>query len=145
MKFNFSLQKLLNLKVQEEKQELMKLSILQEKFIKAEEVLTSLKDTHDNYSKEIADKKSYSVIELRIYNNYFPVLHRKIDEQLLVCEKCQEQIEKQLEIVSEIIKDRKILEKLKERKYQQALFELSKQEQSNIDEIAVTRFFSAGT
>lgn len=141
MIFQFSLQKLLDIKVQEERQQLVILGERQQKLRQEQECLWLLKQKHIEYTQQLAEKKNGFSGEYQIYNNYFPLLQQKIDFQQNTCRQVEQEITELLTTITQLVKERKTLERLKEKKYEKHLAEMVSKEQRQLDEVALSRFF----
>lgn len=133
-KFNFRLQKLLDLKCQKEEQSKIVFKKAQEEKLKVEEKLVSLKDSYKKYSET---RIFATVIEQKITHNYLNALVSCIDETNVELDKKKQALEqKRKELVEKQI-ERKTVETLKEK--QKVKFELETKlvEQKFNDELAL--------
>ncbi len=78
--------------------------------------------------------------DIKLYFSYLNGLELKIKKQGDVIKKCQERVDKKLAEVVDAMKNRKILEVIKERGYREYTREINLKEQRLLDEIAVNRF-----
>lgn len=133
-KFNFRLQKLLDLKFQKEEQSKIVFKKAQEEKLKAEEKLASLKESYKKYSEA---RMFGSVIEQKITHNYLNALTSCIDEANIEVNKKNELLEKRRKELVEKQIERKTVETLKEK--QKISFELETKlvEQKFNDELAL--------
>lgn len=77
-----------------------------------------------------------AIAEVRYCQEFIPILNGRIKEQEAVVEKCRREVEAvNLEII-EVMKGRKILEKIKARHYRAYMLEFRREEQKEIDEMA---------
>lgn len=136
-KFNFRLQKLLDLKFQKEEQSKLVFKKAQEEKLKVEEKLISLKNDYKRYSEV---RMFGTVIEQKITHNYLEALVSCIDDTNVELGKKNEILEqKRQELVEKQI-ERKTVETLKEK--QKINFELETKlvEQKFNDELALYGF-----
>lgn len=133
-KFNFRLQKLLDLKYQKEEQSKIVFKKAQEERLKAEEKLTSLKDNYKKYSEA---RVFGTVIEQKITHNYLNALVSCIDEANIELEQKEQTLEQRRKELVEKQIERKTVETLKEK--QKINFELETKlvEQKFNDELAL--------
>lgn len=87
----------------------------------------------DLYKKGSKDK--IFVLELKNYNNYLLFIKKTIEEQLLIIKKAEINVEQKREEFINATKERKILDKLKEKHYENYLYEVKQEEQKIVDEI----------
>lgn len=132
----------LNLKVREEdiqKEELRKVTevyneqcaILAELKNRLREIYASLREFESGY---------LDINRKRNYTDYVPVMTDRIKEQEMLIETSRSMVEKVRDKLIRIISERKVMEKLKGRQYRKYLQECLKQEQKEIDEMAVARY-----
>lgn len=133
-KFNFRLQKLLDLKFQKEEQSKLVFKKAQEEKLKVEQKLDTLKDDYKRYSEV---RMFGTVVEQKITHNYLEALISCIDETNVELDKKNQVLEqKRKELVEKQI-ERKTVETLKEK--QKINFELETKliEQKFNDELAL--------
>lgn len=108
-------------------------------------VLQRLKDYQTELFGDIRGKRGYLRIDdLILLKDYLKVLAEEIDNQNRVVCEAEENLEKARQHFMEIMRERKALEKLKERDYQEYLKEIIREEQALIDEVAIVRFWRSG-
>lgn len=135
--FNFKLEPILSLKRQLEdskKNELGKaIQILETE----KKVLKKLKEEKKRCMSEVTGKVSEGVTidKLRSYNAYISFIEEKINKQSEIVKHAQENADKYREELVQIIKERKMLETLKEKQHAQYLKEQEKKYQKAIDEV----------
>lgn len=98
--------------------------------------LTELENAKQAIAKEKEEKSKASITmnELQKYNNYLMDLSGKIKEQIEVIEQVKQEVEEvRLELI-EATKDKKIIEKLKTRDYQEFLYEEKIKEEKENDQ-----------
>lgn len=133
-KFNFRLQKLLDLKYQKEEQSKIVFKKAQEEKLQVEEKLVSLKDNYKKYSET---RRFGTVIEQKITHNYLNALVSCIDETNVELDKKRQALEQRRKELVEKQIERKTVETLKEK--QKVKFELETKlvEQKFNDELAL--------
>lgn len=82
---------------------------------------------------------SLDVCELDACNKFVLAVKAQVEEQKMVVEHCRKAVEEAREKLLEIVKARKILEKLKERHYDEYRREALREQQKLIDEMAARR------
>lgn len=82
---------------------------------------------------------SLDVRELEACTGFVLVVKAQIEEQKMVVEHCRKAVEEAREKLLEIVKARKILEKLKERHFEEYRREELREQQKLIDEMAARR------
>ena len=136
-KFFFKLQPLLNVKQQMEDNLKNELGKALRQLEKEKAVLAGIKEEKRRHILEFNEKagKGISVKTLRDYNVYISHLNDKILLQKEKVKIASDNVDKIREELLKIIKEREILEKLKEKKFAEFLEEQLKEEQKINDEI----------
>ncbi len=134
-KFQFNLQKLLE--VREKKEELQKVNLAkasgeyQVELNKVESIRNNVK----SYKNSLLKGKNFSIDNLRILDYISTNAEKAIKNLEPVIEEKRKKMEKEIEIYNQLRKERKVVELIKEKKYKNYLEELDKEEQKDIDEI----------
>ena len=136
--YKFSMEKVLEWRTNVEKTTMEEFSILQNELLQEKQVLTSLKDQHHK-SKE-QDLKTFNVNELMQQHLYIQNIEEKIEEQSQLIFKKKDLVEEAREELVIAQKDRKIIEKLKEKDTNEYEQNIRAMEQKELDEMAVLRF-----
>ncbi len=135
-KFIFKLQPVLNLRQQQEeskKNELGKaIQMLEAEKRRLAGLENSLTDTVRQFNEKAKKTTVHKLIE---FNDYISLLSSKIKSQKENVNNAALYVDKVREELVAAVKERKILEKLKERKYEEYLIEQKKLEQKTNDEI----------
>lgn len=140
--FVFKLQTALNLKIKEEdrvKEELRRLTNrCQEEF----DVLAALEERLGQLEDRLRRRQEarVDVAEIQRCLDYLPVMKDRILRQKEVIRRIKEEIEKTRQELVEIMRERKVLEKLRERHFAQYLVEVNREEQKIIDEMATNGY-----
>ena len=136
MRFTFSLQRVLDLKVQLEEQQKIELQKLVAQSRQLQKQIKDLEDKLFDIEDKAYSKKEISSAEILLLAEFREHLLHEIDKKEQELRECEERIEKKKKEVLEAIKERKKLEKLKEKAYIKFLTEEKKAEQKEIDEHA---------
>ncbi|HOA55435.1 MAG: flagellar export protein FliJ [Acetivibrionales bacterium] len=135
-KFIFKLQSVLNLRKQKEDNIKNELGIAIQRLEQEKRRLSELENTLDATVREFNEKtRKTTVHELIEYNEYLSLLNSRIKSQKDNVNNAAQYVDKVREELVKAVKDRKILEKLKERHYEEFLLEQKKLEQKTNDEI----------
>jgi flagellar FliJ protein len=135
--FKFRLQSLLRLKEQLEKSARNELGIA---IRKLEEEKAKLRAIEDNIDLTMGDfrKACQGIIQpdkIKELKAFLEYLYTERDRQEVNVKKQQENVDKIREKLVEIMKERKVLENLREKEYQLFLKEEEKKEQQRVDEL----------
>jgi flagellar FliJ protein len=135
-KFIFKLQSVLNLKKQNEDSKKNELGKAIQRLEAEKQKLAALEDTLENIVKEFNEKtKKATVHELIEYNEYLSLLNSRIKVQKENVNNAALNVDKVREELIFAVKERKILDKLKEKQHEEFLTEQKKLEQKTNDEI----------
>ena len=141
-KFAFKLQTALDLKLKAEdrkKEELVTATgIYQENLCKLAELKARLNEIQGVLRGK--QERNVDVFEIGWYQDYIPVLNEHIEQQCLYTEESRLDMETIRFELIELMKERKILEKLRDRNYKEYMREFLREEQKQIDEMATTGF-----
>ena len=136
-KFKFRLQSFLNLKEQFEKQAKNELGIANRKLQHEKRKLNRIEEDIKIYSDKFKSActghiQPEKIKELKVYLEY---LYDKKVKQMLNVKREQQNVDKiRVKLVS-LMRDKKVLENLKEKNFQEFLFEQEKSEQKRTDEL----------
>ncbi len=141
-KFKFRLQPLLNIKLQLEDSAKNELGKAVQKLEEEKEIGRSLLKYRERYINEFNEKasKMVRIDELRSYTMYISRLAKNIDDQNKNIKEASDNVDKYRDELIKIVKERKILEKLREKKFNEYLIEMSKDEQKRMDEIVSYKY-----
>lgn len=140
--YKFSLEKVLEWRLNTEKETAKKFAIKQSELTYQEEVLNKLIDQYENIKKEVL--KKINIRDLKQEHLLKQKIEDKIEEQIELIKNIEKQAEElRLELL-EAQKNRKIMEKLKEKDYNKYMDHLMSEEQKHLDEMAVLRFGTVG-
>ncbi|PKM47623.1 MAG: flagellar export protein FliJ [Firmicutes bacterium HGW-Firmicutes-8] len=136
--FLFKLQTALDIKLKEEDIQKEKLYQATKVYKQNLRMLTGLKNRLVEIQDILRGKqvKNIDVLEIKNCQDYIPVLNERIKQQEEKTEDSRLEMERVRSKLLEIMKKRKILEKLKTRHYQEYMREFLREEQKQIDEMA---------
>lgn len=136
--YNFSMERVLEWREDLERDSMEKFAAKQNELQKEKSVLMGIKSEYENLKKGATEfNKTNDIRNMHLYKQ---VLLDKMDQQnLVVNEKSKELEERRVELV-DAQKDRKIMEKLKEKDYMNYQNEVRVFEQKQLDEMAVLKF-----
>lgn len=140
--FLFKLQTALDIKLKEEdiqKEELYQATKVYKQNLR---MLTGLKNRLVEIQDILRGKqvKNIDVLEIKNCQDYIPVLNERIKQQEEKTEDSRLEMEQVRSKLLEIMKKRKILEKLKNRHYDEYMREFLREEQKQIDEMATVGY-----
>jgi len=141
-RFKFRLQTTLEIAQKREDLKKQELAICQNALREALEILNILQKQNSDLEEEFEEeqKKNLRVGTIQIYRDYITYLKKRIQEQneliiqlTAVVDQCKNEL-------LQLMKDRKVLEKLKHRYWTEYQQEVLHEEQKIIDEIATNQF-----
>lgn len=140
-RFEFSLSTKLRLTVQEERQALWEYRERAAELGKEEDLLNMLVETREKLWETIrlADGCKVNINELISYQQFLPVMEKRIRDQAIRVDEARDRLEKARNVYLKTRTEKRMLEKLKQREYQEYLVEWLREEQKQIDEVATMR------
>ncbi len=142
-RFKFRLQSVLNLKEKKLEDERMALAQILRVLEDQKDTLLSLNDkkeqiekSFDNANKEVA-LDIQNIVNTR---NYLEKISNEIKTQFEIIKKTQIEFDEQTQKVNEAYKELKVLEKLKEKQYEEFLKEFRQNETKELDDIVISRY-----
>lgn len=142
-RFAFRLQRVLDIKSTIEKVKnrdfLAAYSEFQRAITKLKDIVSTRNKYQDNLHK--LEKEGIELTSINFYFRYFRMLENQISYQHRMIDIAKEEMEKRRLILLDAVKERKILERLKEKKREQFNYEIAKDEQMVSDEISGVKFF----
>lgn len=141
-KFDFRLNSVLRLKTQLEDNAKNNLAAATRVLTQREHYLNELKDANEASFNKLNSEtnRGISVNQVRNYNNYFAMMKSKIANQKENVNNAKKDVDIKRESLVKAVQERKILDKLKEKKYQEYTKELGKEDQVLIDELNSFKF-----
>lgn len=136
-KFVFKLQPLLSVKMQMEDNLKNELGKAIQELERNNELLKFIENKKEAYINKFNSKTRGKTLlkDLREYSTYILHLNSKLEQQKENVKSAQKNVDKIREELTEVMKERRVLEKLREKKYKQFLNEQLKEEQKLSDEI----------
>ena len=142
-KFRFRLQKVMEYKEEIEKQRKLELSKSKQRVYDEEEKLKQLRRRDSACRKQIQEKGMAERIdprEMDLYYQYLKVLEAQMKHQNGCILGAKEVMEEKRQILLEATKERKILEKLKEKKHVEYSSDMARRERFVLDDLSSTAF-----
>jgi len=138
-KFNFSLDKVLNFTLFKEEQQKMVVLKINNDLARERDILDQLNKDCLQLKLDLNAKcaRKVTVSELITYSSYLNYLEKRIKATEATIAKLEEKLDSERQKLSQLTKERKILDKLKEKKYLEFWNQFLKEEQALLDEIAL--------
>ena len=136
--YQFSMERVLELRSNHEKTWMEKFATLQNEFIHQKTILNEFQTELINYKMKLS--KCKKIQDLRQLYLCKEVLEMKIQEQEKHVEEASKNLEKGRINLVNAQKDRKIMEKLKEKDYESYQENIKSIEQKDLDEMAVLKY-----
>lgn len=135
-KFQFSLEKVMNVKEIEEKILQRKLLSFEKSLIDAEENQKSIEiKINEEWNRKNCKKQNSN--DMMIKYNYINSLQLELEEIIIDIRKIEREVEIARKNLAEKVKEKKTLEKLKENQLEEHLKNYKKKEQQQFDEISM--------
>jgi flagellar FliJ protein len=140
--FKFKLQKVLDYRKIKEEEKKRELSLLLIEYNKEREILNILKNKQEELFGDLKNlqKDELNITQILFYYFYLQDLSNRIKKQVQILEELDKKIQEKREEVIQASKERRIMEKLKERKYKEFLYFMDRAEQIFLDEISNSAF-----
>ncbi len=142
MKFSFTLQSLLNWK--ESLEEESRLNVARKKILlkRQEEEIQELMNRREKNDRELHQRmgKGLSIEDFLVYKQFGEKSYDDLVQLRMKRRETEEKIEEERVRLVGLMKERKILEKLKERRMNAFRNEMEKQEQKQLDEMALRSY-----
>jgi len=141
--FQFSLQKVLHVKEKKREQEEWDYAKNLQKLYEEKDRLHSLYDRQTELRKQLDtyQKLGTSITEINLSQQYLTYLNRKIDEQEANIHQVEKMLDEQRGKLIDLKIDEKKWTKFRDKKRLEFILESNKQEQREMDEIAINRTF----
>ncbi|TAL35445.1 MAG: flagellar export protein FliJ [Spirochaetes bacterium] len=137
-KFKFTLEKLLDLRGAREKEiqnELAGvLSVQNRERMKQEQYRRAIREQHEKFSGRLKQGR-FSYGESVMFQRYMEFAHMVVKDQQVKIERLEPEIQKVRERLIEAQKQRKVVERLKERKWQEYQYEYNREMAKEIDDM----------
>ncbi len=136
-KFVFKMQSILNIKYKLEEQEKSKYRLAHQRYLESVDVLETFKQRKESYENQYKElmKGKLDILELNICKKSIDIWKDKIFYQEQVVKKRLDDENRARESLNEVMKERKIYEKLREKAFEDFLVELNEEEKKEIDEL----------
>ncbi|MFP4167862.1 MAG: flagellar export protein FliJ [Desulfonatronovibrionaceae bacterium] len=138
--FNFSLQKVLDLRRQKEEQAQMALASSQRRLKDKQKEQERLQKELINCEQEFRSKKTLSRGDIWLWRQYRQRLDAEIRECNGAVRRLESRVERQRRELVDRSKERELLERFKENRKKAFDYEQKKEEQKEFDETATTRY-----
>ncbi|MDY6843855.1 MAG: flagellar export protein FliJ [Thermodesulfobacteriota bacterium] len=141
--FKFQLEAVLNYRKLREEECEKQLGELNRLLHKEKQTLTSYVSSEKGYREELCKKQSYGItaFETQWYLSFFDMLTTKIKGQERIIKSTEKRIEEKRQELVKASQEKKIIEKLKEKKLNQFNKELNRKEQMLFDESGAYRHY----
>lgn len=136
--YKFSMETILELRERTEKEEMEAMARIQNKL--EIEKYEKLQLDEEKLESQKAKRLCQDFQQIRYYDLYLSKIDRELVDKTQKIEETEEKLEEQRDKLVEAQKDRKIMEKLREKEYEDYVQEIQRQEQMELDEIAVLKF-----
>ncbi len=136
-KFAFRLESVLNLKTQMEDNAKNNLARATKELENQKEYLKDLRNVNNKSMNSLTEEvdEGIPVYRVQIYNNYLSLMKEKIANQKEKVNVAERNVDKNREHLIKAMQERKVLDKLKEKKYDEYAKDQLKEEQLGIDEL----------
>lgn len=140
--YRFNLQVLLDYRKRIEEGFQIELSLIQRELENARQELLSSQQEKTHYEEELAERESREVNlhESILYRDYLRGIRKKIEEQRGRVATIKIKFDKKQEELLTATKNRKVLEKVKEKHANEFIQELEKKERAFVDEVGIRRY-----
>lgn len=136
--YKFSMEKILNLREDLEKDKMEKMVVIQNELEIQKKVLQQLLDEEDKIKNQ--GKVFSNIQDLKQKTLYKSMIKKEIEKQDDVIEDTKKVLDEKRNDLIEAQKDRKIMEKLKEKGFEEYKIQTQLEEQKELDEIAVLKY-----
>ena len=134
--FKFRLQRILNHKEDIEKQKKEIFGALTIKLSEEEDILQAIEEERfATIKKSNHEKSTGNIVKLKYYDNYLKMLKERIERQIDVIERLKVEVEIAKLDMLDAVKETKAFEKIKEKDYEEYLYDEKKNEEKVIDSI----------
>lgn len=140
--FAFKLQTSLDVKLKREEIQKEELSKVTKIYRENADFLADLRNRLIDLQQILREKQTehINVPDIMNYQDYIPVLIARIKQQEIITEEFHQAMERERQKLVGIMRERKVLEKLKTKHYQAYIQECLREEQKLIDEMATVGF-----
>ena len=142
MMYKFSLEPVLKHRKLLEEDLQKDLAVLKRQLFDERERLSNFEQVRDRFSGELQQKqvKSISVSDILLYTDYLQEVSKEIEKQSKKILEAEKRVDQKREELVGAMKNRKIIDRLREKGLKAHVQELSKKEQSLMNEAAINIF-----
>ncbi|MDI6762166.1 MAG: flagellar export protein FliJ [Thermodesulfobacteriota bacterium] len=139
MRFSFRLQSLLNWKESLEEESRMKLARKNRQLRRQEEEIQELAGQREENDRGLRKRMGKGLLarEYLIHKEFNEESYQDLVQKELNKKQTEQEVKEERERLTGLMKERKILERLKEKRFKTFLNELGKLEQKDLDEVAI--------
>ncbi len=138
-KSRFRLQKVLEIRETIEKERQKELSLSKGRLKREEEHLESVRSQKNAFARRMNQVARARVRNLVEQHNYLATLSQAVSEKRVDVSQVRQEVEHRRKNLLQASKERKVLEKLKERREEELAAQLARSEQAFFDELAANR------
>lgn len=146
MAFKYQFETILNLKIRMEDMKKSELKVALNKLDEEKAKLAKLNQEKEDECNLIKEKQKgkFTVDDLKLFNNYIRALDKKIDYQKAIVEKEEKKVNKIREELIKVSKEKRMFEKLREKKLEEYMQEYYIKEQQVVDNIVNFKYNDNG-
>ena len=117
-------------------------AVLKRQLFDEKEKLSNFEQTRDRFSRELQQKqvKSISVSDILLYTDYLQEVSKEIEKQSEKILEAEKRVDQKREELVGAMKNRKIIDRLREKGLKAHALEVSKKEQNLMNEAAINIF-----
>jgi flagellar protein FliJ len=117
-------------------------AVLKRQLFDEKEKLSNFEQTRDRFSRELQQKqvKSISVSDILLYTDYLQEVSKEIEKQSEKILEAEKRVDQKREELVGAMKNRKIIDRLREKGLKAHALEVSKKEQNLMNEAAINVF-----
>ncbi len=136
-KFKYSMETVLDYRKDVEQAEKMKFNEAKNEYVIQKSVLEDLEKKLENAQYIQLEKTPVKLSELKSLQKYIQYLEEKVEAQRLLVAETEKRMDKERELLVEAQKERKIVEKHKEKSLEKHMYQVNSSEQKSNDEFAL--------
>ncbi len=145
-KFNFSLDALQRYRGSMEEISMREFADELKRFNYNQNSVLRLREERQRIAEEVESikKSDNRRLELSLYTTYISDLREFIKEKEALLDECRKELEIKRRALMEVMKDRKVLDVMRERQFEEHRAESLRKEQKTLDDMAGSRFYLGG-
>ena len=146
MAFKYQFETILNLKIRMEDMKKSELKVAINKLDAEKDKLDKLNKEKEEQYNMLKDKQKgkFTVEDLKMFNNYINSLDKKINKQKIVVQKEEDNVKKIRDELIKVSKEKRMFEKLREKKLEEYMQEYYIKEQQVVDNIVNFKYNDNG-